>query len=91
MDRHGNVGQRAASGRAVARVVKAAAKAAGLDHTNIAAHSLRSGFVTAAREAGAQLADIVSQTKQTYDTALGYDQGDAGATRAVNRVFGVED
>jgi len=87
MDKHGNVGTKPASGRAVARLVQTTAKAAGLDYTSMAAHSLRSGFVTTAREQGAQLADVVSQTKQSYDTALGYDQGDAGATRAVKAVF----
>lgn len=50
VDRHGNVGA-ALSDRAVANMVAARAAAAGLDG-DFAAHSLRSGFATAAARAG---------------------------------------
>lgn len=50
VDRHGNVGV-ALSGRALANMVAARATAAGLDG-DFAAHSLRSGFATAAARAG---------------------------------------
>lgn len=62
IDRHGNLG-RAASGKgtpdgritaqAIASVVKRAAGRAGLDPDEYAGHSLRRGFVTEARRAGA--------------------------------------
>lgn len=62
IDRHGNLG-RAPSGRgspdgrmtpqAIGNVVKRAAELAGLDPEDFAGHSLRRGFVTEARRAGA--------------------------------------
>jgi site-specific recombinase XerD len=62
IDRHGNLG-RAASGKgtsdgrmtpqAIGLVVKRAAEAAGLASADFAGHSLRRGFVTEARRAGA--------------------------------------
>jgi len=48
IDRHGHVGQAALSGRSVARIVKRAARAAGLDEAIFSGHSLRAGFVTQA-------------------------------------------
>lgn len=51
VDRWGHLGG-PASEKAVARVVQRAATAAGLDRT-FSAHSLRAGFITAARRAGA--------------------------------------
>jgi integrase len=50
------------SDRAVARVVKQAAGAAGLDPAGYAGHSLRAGLATAAARAGAGERDIMRQT-----------------------------
>ena len=52
IDRHGRVGIEALSSAAVAEIIKARAAAAGLDSVQIAGHSLRSGFATAAAAAG---------------------------------------
>ncbi|MBC5820706.1 MAG: tyrosine-type recombinase/integrase [Candidatus Eremiobacteraeota bacterium] len=57
VDRHGNIGA-ALSDRALANMVAARAAAAGLDG-DFAAHSLRSGFATAAARAGRLEAAIV--------------------------------
>jgi site-specific recombinase XerD len=46
VDRWGNVREKRLSGHSVARVVKRAAEAAGLDPDDYGAHSLRSGLVT---------------------------------------------
>lgn len=48
--------------RCVATVVKAAAKAAGLDPALFGAHSLRAGYVTTARQQGVDWAAIMEQT-----------------------------
>lgn len=50
------------SDRAVARVVKGAAKAAGLDPTDYSGHSLRRGFATQAARAGKAERSIMRQT-----------------------------
>lgn len=52
VDRHGNVADLALSGRSVARIVKRAAKRAGLDPSQYSGHSLRAGFTTQAARAG---------------------------------------
>jgi integrase len=62
VSRHGQLGDRALSDRAVALVVKRAVEAAGLDPANYAGHSLRSGMATSAARAGATEADIMRQT-----------------------------
>ena len=49
-------------GRAVARVVKSAAEAAGLDPSEVSAHSLRSGFCTEAARNGASERSIMETT-----------------------------
>ena len=49
--RHGNVGKQL-SGRDVARIIKRAAKAAGLDSAEYSGHSLRAGLATVAAKAG---------------------------------------
>jgi len=49
-------------GRSVNLIVKRAARAAGLEAANLGAHSLRSGFVTSAAEAGASDFDIMATT-----------------------------
>ncbi len=53
IDRHGRVGATRLTDRAVALVIKRAARRAGLDPARYAGHSLRAGFVTAALAGGA--------------------------------------
>jgi integrase len=62
VDRHGNVGA-ALSDRDVARIVKRTARAAGLDATSLAGHSLRAGLATAAAKAGRPAHTIMKQTR----------------------------
>lgn len=50
------------STRTVARIVKRLAASIGLDACDFSAHSLRSGFATAAAEAGAEDREIAAQT-----------------------------
>jgi integrase len=50
------------SGKSIALVVKAAARAAGLDPAMYGGHSLRAGFATAAAQAGAAERSIMAQT-----------------------------
>jgi len=52
IDRHGNIASEPLSPAAVAEIVKRAAERAGLDPRHVAAHSLRSGFVTTSRRRG---------------------------------------
>jgi integrase len=62
--------------RTINRIVKRAAERAGLDPRDYGAHSLRSGFVTAARRAGLDDAHIMAQTGHaTVDMVRRYDQG----------------
>lgn len=56
------VNDRRLSGRDVARTVKRAAAAAGLDPATFSGHSLRSGFATTAARAGASDRSIMVQT-----------------------------
>lgn len=61
--------------REVARIVKARVKAAGLDPKVFAGHSLRSGFITSAADAGASLQSIADHAAhEKLDTTLGYVQ-----------------
>jgi site-specific recombinase XerD len=63
----------ALSDKAVVRLVKAAARAAGLDPARYSGHSLRVGLATAAGDEGAGLADLMRQTRhQSTEVALGY-------------------
>ena len=75
----------------VARVVKAACKLVGIDEQRFAGHSLRSGFVTAAANAGASDADIAEQTHHRSSATLRrYKQlAGRGAQRATLAAFGV--
>jgi site-specific recombinase XerD len=61
IDRHGNIKSRM-SDKAVALVVKRCAEAAGLDASQYAGHSLRSGFATTAAYADVKERDIMRQT-----------------------------
>ncbi|MBF0423999.1 MAG: site-specific integrase [Magnetococcales bacterium] len=69
VDRHGNVGERL-SNHAVARIIKAWAEKAGLDPADYAGHSLRSGLVTSAANAGIANHKIRAQTGHKGDTML---------------------
>lgn len=73
VDRWGHVAADGITGEAVAIVVKRAAEDAGLDADAFAGHSLRSGFITAAAEAGAPL-DVIMTTSRhrSHAVALGY-------------------
>jgi site-specific recombinase XerD len=63
----------ALSDKAVARLVKQAARDAGLDPERYSGHSLRAGLATAAGDAGAGLADLMRQTRhRSTEVALGY-------------------
>jgi site-specific recombinase XerD len=61
------------SDKAVARLVKTAAQAAGLDPAKYSGHSLRAGLATAAGDAGAGLAELMRQTRhKSTAVALAY-------------------
>ncbi|MFE7740844.1 site-specific integrase [Nocardia sp. NPDC057455] len=59
--RHGGIGDRAMSGRAVAELVKRYAARAGLDPGLFSGHSLRAGFATQAALGGASDREIMRQ------------------------------
>ncbi len=67
--RHGRVGA-SMTGRTVARVVKAAAAAAGLDAATFGAHSLRAGHATQARRGGAGRWEIKRQGRWKSDAVV---------------------
>lgn len=62
VDPHGHVGRTRLSDKTVARVVKAAAAAAGFDARQYAGHSLRAGLATSAAQAGVAERVIMAQT-----------------------------
>jgi site-specific recombinase XerD len=62
VNRHGQLGGARLSDKAVSLVVKRTAGAVGLDGSQLAAHSLRSGMATSAARAGASEAEIMRQT-----------------------------
>lgn len=73
VDRHGRVGQRAMNAGSVARLIKRAAGAAGLDPAVYAGHSLRAGFATQAFLNGAAEVSIMRQTRhKSLDTLRKY-------------------
>jgi site-specific recombinase XerD len=63
INRYGKMGCKRLSTKAVARIVKRYIKGIGLDATNFAGHSLRSGLATSAAIAGASEAAIMRQTR----------------------------
>ncbi|WP_159940241.1 MULTISPECIES: site-specific integrase [unclassified Nocardiopsis] len=65
VDRHGHVGERPMSGRAVGELVKRYARRAGLDPDAFGGHSLRSGFATQAALGGATDREIMRQGRWT--------------------------
>lgn len=85
IDRWGNLRAERLAPQAVATILKRAAEGAGLEPRQFAGHSLRSGFVTSAYEAGARTPDIMQQTgHQSENTLRSYIQNaGAGAQRAV--------
>lgn len=61
------------SDRSVAEIVKARAKAAGLDPAEFAGHSLRAGFLTSAARAGASVWKMQEQSRhKSLDVLSGY-------------------
>jgi integrase len=77
VSRHGHVSHLRLSDEALAHVVKLAAERIGLDPRKYAGHSLRRGFMTAASAAGADLAQIMRQSRhRSTAVAMGYvDEG----------------
>jgi integrase len=72
---HGRITGDRLTGRAVAEIVKRAAKRVGIDPSKVAGHSLRSGFATSAARGGASLSDIMAQTgHKNSDVAMRYVQ-----------------
>ncbi|MDT7786319.1 MAG: hypothetical protein QOF58_4738 [Pseudonocardiales bacterium] len=65
INRHGGVGRKAMSGRAVAELVKRYALRAGLDPELFGGHSLRAGFATQAALGGASDREIMRQGRWT--------------------------
>ena len=61
INRHGAIRDQALSGNAVALIIKRACEAAGLDPSDYAGHSLRSGLATQAAISGVTEASIVRQ------------------------------
>ena len=70
VDRHGNVGSEALDSGSVARVVKRAARRAGLDPSAYSGHSLRAGFATQAARAGAHERAIMKHTRHKSEKVL---------------------
>ena len=74
ISRHGRLGG-ALDGRAVAEIVKRAARRAKLDATQFSGHSLRAGFVTSALANGADLFRVMDVTRhREVKTLRIYDQ-----------------
>ena len=70
VNKAGRIGSDRLSDKAIARLVKSAAAAAGLDPAHYAGHSLRSGHVTTAYDAGADEGSISSVTGHKSVTVL---------------------
>jgi site-specific recombinase XerD len=69
----GRVGDHALDAQAVPVIVKAYAKLAGLDPAEFSSHSLRSGFLTSAAEAGASVFKMMEVSRhKSVDTLSGY-------------------
>lgn len=77
ISRHGHVSPLRLSDEALAHVVKLAAERIGLDPRKYAGHSLRRGFMTAASAAGADLAQIMRQSRHR-STAVAMSYVDEG-------------
>lgn len=88
VDRHGRVGKRALTDRSVARVIKRAAAAAGLDEKLFSGHSPRAGFVTQALEDGVDTLKIMGITRHAkVDTLKVYDRRTKGFIKHAGEGF----
>lgn len=88
IDRHGRVGTDALSDRSVARIVKAAAKAAGLDDAQFSGHSLRAGFVTEALGHGVDPFKVMKITRHVDPKTLAiYDRREAELADSAGKGF----
>ncbi|MCK1402044.1 site-specific integrase [Bradyrhizobium sp. 4] len=75
VDRHGRVGAAGLSGRSIARIVKRAVKAAGLDDAAFSGHSMRAGFITSALDAGEDPLKLKKHSRHAkLDTLSIYDR-----------------
>lgn len=70
VDRHGNVGEKALSDRAVDLIVKRTAELAELPREGISAHSLRAGFVTSAARRGIASYAIMEQSRHRSEAVM---------------------
>lgn len=70
IDKHGNIGESALSGRAVAIVVKRTAERAGLDPKKYSGHSLRAGLATSAAISGKSDRSIQAQGRWASSAQL---------------------
>lgn len=70
INRHGQIAEAALTGRAVALIIQACCRKAGLDPTRYAGHSLRAGFCTAAALAGKPNWQIRKQSGHKTDVML---------------------
>lgn len=88
VDRHGRISAGAISDRAIADIVKAAAKRAGMDPAAFAGHSLRSGLITSAARAGAAPEVLMAHARHArFDTTMEYIQaGDRFRRNAAGKV-----
>lgn len=88
IDRYGNIGKHALSGRSVARIVKKAAAAAGLDPMIFAGHSMRAGFVTSALNDGVDPLKVMGVTgHKKVDTLKIYDRRERGFKEYAGKGF----
>lgn len=90
IDRWGRVCQARLTAQSVALIVKAAARAAGLDWRRFSGHSLRSGFATSAILANATPADAMTVTRhRSEDVFRGYiRRAGVQQRRAIAAAFG---
>jgi integrase len=71
----GNVRAQALSTKSVAQIIKKYAALAGFEASNFAGHSLRSGFLTSAAEAGANVFKMLEVSRhRSLETVRGYVQ-----------------
>jgi site-specific recombinase XerD len=79
VDRHGRLGAQRLSDRSVARIVKRAIAAAGIDESVFSGHSLRAGFVTSALDRKVDYFTIMRTTRHVkVDTLKEYDRRENG-------------
>lgn len=75
VDRHGRVGTGALDEGSIARIVKRAISAAGLQAELFSGHSMRAGFVTSALDAGEDPLKVMKQSRHAkVDTLKIYDR-----------------